>query len=117
MKYIISESRLKETIYKFLDQYDWKVWDYSDSEISVYTGFPGRRVFFTKLYNTPPDVPEDEFILKIEIDFYSELEGFFRDHITAWILIEWFNEKFNSNCVTFDWFRLDSDLDIEHDDY
>lgn len=111
MKYIISESRFKQMVYKFLDQYDWKVWDYSDLEISVYTGIKGNRVFYTSLYNEPPDAPEEEFTLRIEKNFYSELEGFFGEHITPWMLVEWFNEKFNVNCVTFDWYVLD-----EYDD-
>lgn len=104
MKYIITENKFDSVFQIYLDRYDWKVWDYSDNEISVYDGFPGNRIFYTEQYNDPWDgtIVEDEFTLKINYKFDEELRAMFGNLYDPWKLIEWFNKKFNSNCVVWD---------------
>lgn len=104
MKYIISESKFDSLFRAYLDKIDWKVWDYSDNEISVYNGYPGKRIFYTELYNDPWDktITEDEFTLKINYKFAEELRGMFGELYDVWSLVKWFNDTFKTNCVTFD---------------
>ena len=112
MKYIITEDKFDSLFTSYLNKYDWKVWDYSDNEISVYDGFPGRRIFYTVQYNDPWDgTIEDEFTLRIDYRFADELRGMFGKLYDPWKLIDWFNKSFNTNCVTWDEYYKIDDLD------
>ena len=104
MKYIIKEDKFDAIFDLYLDSYDWKVWDYSDNEISVYDGYPGKRIFYTEQYNDPLDktILEDEFTLKINYKFVEELKGMFGELYDPWKLVQWFNKSFNSNCIVWD---------------
>ena len=110
MKYIILENQISTLFSQFMKQYDWKVWDYSDDEISVYNGYPGKRVFYTSVYNAPPDVEETEYTLYINYWFFNDiLYGMFGNTINPWTIVRWFNDEFDSNCVTFEFFKLEDD--------
>jgi len=106
MKFIINESKINSLVEKYLNSFDWKVWNYSDDEVSVYDGYPGKRVFYTSSVDNPrhryrTDNDKKEYILHISDSFDQKFKGFFGFGTKPWFLIKWFNEKFNSNCVTF----------------
>ena len=109
MKYILKENQVESLFKQFMNQYDWKVWNYSDNEISVYTGAPGKRVFYTQVYDDSSDIDETEFTLKINVSFFHTILNFFGDLISPWEIIEWFNDEFNSNCVTFDFYKFEDE--------
>lgn len=112
MKFLIKENQILNLFSQFMKQYDWKVWDYSDNEISVYNGCPGKRVFYTTLYSEPSDVEESEYTLQINSDFFrNTLYQFFGETLDPWMIVKWFNEEFKTNCVSFDYFKIDEDND------
>lgn len=112
MKFLIKENQIHNLFSQFMKQYDWKVWDYSDDEISVYNGYPGKRVFYTTLYSEPSDVEESEYTLQINSDFFrNTLYQFFGETLDPWMIVKWFNEEFKTNCVSFDYFKIDEDND------
>jgi len=109
MKYIITENQILNLLSQFMKQYDWKAWDYSDDEISVYDGYPGKRIFYTTLYEEL-DIEESEYTLQINSHFFHNvLYQFFGETLDPWDVVKWFNEEFKTNCVTFDFFSLDDD--------
>jgi len=110
MKFLITENQILNLFTQFMKQYDWKVWDYSDDEITVYDGNPGKKVFYTTLYSEPTDEEESEYTLQINSEFFDNvLYQFFGEALSTWDLVKWFNNEFTTNCVSFDFFSLDNE--------
>lgn len=109
MKYIITEDKFNSIFDSYLDRHNWRVWDYSDNEISVYDT-DGKRIFYTEQYNEPEGNEEKEFVLKINNDFADEVAGMFGELFDPWKVVQWFNNSFKTNCVTFDYWRPQEDF-------
>jgi hypothetical protein len=110
MKFLITENQILNLFAQFMKQYDWKVWEYSDDEITVHDGNTGKRVFYTTLYSEPTDEEESEYTLQINSEFFDNvLYQFFGEALSTWDLVKWFNNEFTTNCVSFDFFSLDND--------
>jgi hypothetical protein len=104
MKYIITESRLNEIIFKYLNIIDWEIADYNDPEWGNMT-----RLFFKSESQFPEDAifeaydedmfeeSENERVLLVNKPFYLQLISIFGiTNIYAHkILIEWYESYTN----------------------
>jgi len=114
MKFLITENQILNLFSQFMKQYNWKAWDYSDGELEVYDGNSGKRIFYTALYSEPSDEEESEYTLQINSHFFHNvLYQFFGETLDPWMIATWFNNEFNTNCVSFDFFNIDNDNEEE----
>jgi hypothetical protein len=106
MKYIITEDRMNDLVSQFLDQYDWYAWDSTgDGDLAVYDTLDDKKLFYTGYYGDSADTGESEYSLKINRDFFDNtLNQFFGKVLDPWSIVKWFNDKFQINCVSFDFF-------------
>lgn len=106
MKYIITESKIKSIIFKYLNDIDWEVMDYTDWEYGDMTRlffkgetqFPEHAIF--EAFDNEDcigDEEEDEEcpterVLMVNKPFYKQIRSLFGlSHIdTHHILIEWY---------------------------
>lgn len=110
MKYIISESRMTKLVSKFLNDYDWYDWDSTgDGDLSVYDKVDDKKIFYTGYYGDSPETGEPEFTLYINRDFYDDVMSKFLGTLNPWDIVSWFNNKFNIDCVDYDFFYLEDD--------
>ena len=104
MKYIITESRLNNIIFKYLNNFDWEIADYTDPEWGDMT-----RLFFKGKSQFPEDAifeaydedmfeeSENERVLLVNKPFYRTLMNLFglTNIETHKILIEWYESYTN----------------------
>jgi hypothetical protein len=111
MKYIITENKMTKLVSMFLDHYDWYAWDSTgEGDLSVYDKGDDKKLFYTGYYGDSPETGESEYTLKINIIFFDTvLIRFFGESINPWDIVKWFNNKFDINCVTFDFFDPEND--------
>ena len=112
MKYIITESKLNQVIFKYLNDIEWDVFDYTDWEYGnmtrlFYKGesqFPEEAIFESYDYEDCTDVSvEDdeecptERVLLVNRGLYNTIESLFGLHFlqTQSILISWFENYTN----------------------
>ena len=122
MKYIITESKIKSIIFKYLNDIDWEVMDYTDWEFSDMTRlffkgqsqFPEDAIFeaFDNEDCTEVSIEDDvecpsERVLMVNKPFYNQIRSLFGlSHIdTHHILIEWYesytHETIDDNSLEF----------------
>ena len=101
MKYIITESRLNNIIFKYLNNIDWEIADYNDWGMT--------RLFFKGESQFPEDAifeaydedmfeeSENERVLMVNKPFYLQTMGLFglSNIETHKILIEWYESYTN----------------------
>ena len=106
MKYIITESRLNDIIFKYLSDIDWEIADYTDAEWGDMT-----RLFFKSESQFPEDAIfeayqdedcfddecENERVLLVNKPFYRQIMNLFglTNIETHKILIEWYESYTN----------------------
>jgi len=106
MKYIITESRLNDIIFKYLNNIDWEIADYTDAEWGDMT-----RLFFKSESQFPEDAIfeayqdedcfddecENERVLLVNKQFYRQIMNLFglTNIETHKILIEWYESYTN----------------------
>lgn len=104
MKYIITESRLNNLIFKYLNDIDWEIADYNGREWADMT-----RLFFKGKSQFPEDAifeaydedmfeeSENERVLLVNKSFYHTLINLFGlHHVEAnQILIKWYESYTN----------------------
>jgi hypothetical protein len=112
MKYIITESKLNQVIFKYLNDIEWDVFDYTDWEYGnmtrlFYKGesqFPEEAIFesYDNEDCTDVSVEDDEEcpterVLLVNRGLYNTIESLFGLHFlqTQSILISWFENYTN----------------------
>lgn len=112
MKYIITESRLNNIIFKYLNDIDWEIADYTDAEWGDMTRlffknesqFPEDAIFeaFDNEDCTEVSIEDDvecptERVLMVNKPFYLQTMGLFglTNIETHKILIEWYESYTN----------------------
>ena len=111
MKYIITESRLNNIIFKYLNNFDWEIADYTDWEYGEMT-----RLFFKSKSQFPEDAIFEAYeeeacvgdeeegqecpterVLMINKPFYNQIMGLFglTNIDTHKVLIEWYESYTN----------------------
>jgi len=112
MKYIITENRLNNIIFKYLNDIDWEIADYNDWEFGQMTRlffksesqFPEDTIF--EAYNnedcTDVSIEDDvecpeERVLLVNRPFYNQIMGLFglNHQNTHSILISWYESYTN----------------------
>jgi hypothetical protein len=106
MKYIITESRLNDIIFKYLNNIDWEVEDYSDWDMTrlFFKGesqFPEHAIF--ESYNEQDVIDNEQGgheivkVLLINREFYNQIKNLFGlDHGESHsILISWYENYTN----------------------
>jgi len=116
MKYIITESRLNDIIFKYLNNIDWEIIDYTDAEWGDMTRlffkgesqFPEKAIF--EAYQDEDcfdDECENERVLLVNRPFYRKIMNLFglTNIETHKILIEWYvsytNETIDDRSLGF----------------
>jgi hypothetical protein len=105
MKYIITESRLNNIIFKYLNDIDWEIADYTDWQYGKTTRlffkdksqFPEDAIF--EAYDNEDFIDDEEIerVLMINRPFYHQIMNLFGlNNIEAHrILIEWYENYTN----------------------
>ena len=106
MKYIITESRLNNIIFKYLNSFNWEVQTYTDWDMTrlFFKGesqFPENAIF--ESYNEQDCVGNDENcysivkVLLVNKEFYRQILNLFSlsNQETHTILIEWYESYTN----------------------
>ena len=110
MKYIISESRMTKLVSTFLDQYDWYAWDSTgDGDLSVYDKVDDKKIFYTGFYGDFTETGKAKYILWINNNFFYNVLGKFLGSLNPWDIVKWFNDKFDMDCVDYDFFEPEED--------
>ena len=103
MKYIITEGRLNDIIFKYLSNIDWEIADYNDWEMTrlFFKGesqFPEEAIFEAFQDEDCFDNEcENERVLLVNKSFYNQIMGLFglTNIETHKILIEWYESYTN----------------------
>ena len=92
MKYIITENRLNNLVYSFLDSKDWYTQD-NDGKLDISNAPNGEPVLRYR------DRVTDKPTLFISDDLYREIYGLFRLNEQPGLsrIVEWFNEKYDKS--------------------
>ncbi len=100
MKYIITENRLNNIIFKYLNDIDWEIADYTDPEWGDMTRlfFKGKSQFpedaIFEAYNNEDYIGDEEYerVLMVNKLFYLKLKNLFGLTFieTHKILIDWY---------------------------
>jgi hypothetical protein len=111
MKYIITESRLNQLIFNYLDNQDWYDWDIGDSEFNMAEGEHGRDLirFRVQYSHTVPDHSFD--VIYIDEGLITKLSKLFSipDLISIKTVIQWFNKRYTKNLSIDDFEWMDTD--------
>jgi len=111
MKYIISENRMTKLVAKFLNDYDWYDWDSTgDGDVVVYDNVDDKKLFYTGFNEYSSETGEPQFTLWINREFFDDvLSKFFNETLNPMDIVKWFNNRFNINCVDYDFFYPEDD--------
>ena len=119
VKYIISESRLNNLIFSYLDGQDLHTWDIENGEFNVADGEYGKDVIQFRKH--PYLTNDDKFFEYIYISDYlvTKLTHIFgiksEDSIES--IINWFNQKYNKELTIKDFDWMEEDYEDEDEDY
>jgi hypothetical protein len=118
MKYIITESRLNNLVFSYLNNQDWRTWDIGDGEFNVADGEFGKDLIRLRIQysSTIPDRSFD--VIYIADELVSQIIKLFglsnSDAITS--IISWFNQKYEKDLTLEDFEWLDNDGEYYADD-
>jgi hypothetical protein len=120
MKYIITESRLNNLVFSYLDNQDWQTWDIGDGEFNVADGEFGEDLIrFRIQYSiTIPDRSFD--VIYIADELVTQIIKLFglsnSDAITS--IIAWVNKKYDKDLTLedFEWLNNDGEYYADEDD-
>jgi hypothetical protein len=117
MKYIITENRLNQLIFNYLESQDWYDWDIGDGEFNVAEGEYGRDLIRLRIQYSST-VPDHEFnVIYISDELVTKISNLFGIGIQESIssIISWFNVKYDKNLTKddFEWMDHDEEYDID----
>jgi hypothetical protein len=119
MKYIITEQRLNQLIFNYLDNQDWYEWDIGDGEFNVAEGEYGRDLIRFRIQYSHT-VPDHEFnVIYISDGLVTKISNLFgigtQESIIS--IINWFNVKYDKNLTKddFEWMDHDDEYDIDNE--
>ena len=119
MKYIITEQRLNQLIFNYLDNQDWYEWDIGDGEFNVAEGEYGRDLIRFRIQYSST-VPDHEFnVIYISDGLVTKISNLFgigtKESISS--IISWFNVKYDKNLTKddFEWMDHDDEYDIDNE--
>jgi hypothetical protein len=111
MKYLITENRLNNLVYSFLDSKDWYTQD-NDGKLDISNEPNGEPVLRYRVMDEPT--------LFISDDLYREIYGLFRLNEQPGLsrIVEWFNEKYDKNLTynNADWMMIYDEFYSDFDD-
>jgi hypothetical protein len=117
MNYIITENRLNQLIFNYLDSQDWYDWDIGDGEFNVAEGEYGRDLIRFRIQYSST-VPDHEFdVIYISDELVTKISNLFgigtQESIIS--IINWFNVKYDKNLTKddFEWMDHDEEYDID----
>jgi hypothetical protein len=115
MKYIITEGRLTQLIFNYLDSLDWYDWDIGDNEFNMAEGERGRDLIRFRIQYSHT-VPDHSFeVIYINERLITQLSKLFSipDLDSIKTIIRWFNKEYKKNLTidNFEWMDTDYDDD------
>ena len=117
MKYIITESKIHKLVSSYLDYLGLHTSEIGNGEFNIYDGKHGNEVIRYEI-NQSITIPEKSYpSIHISDDLVSKITQLFNlksgDAITS--IINWFNQKYETNLDIHDFEWLSSD-DYDYDD-
>lgn len=115
MKYIITEGRLTQIIFNYLDSLDWYDWDIGDDEFNIAEGEYGRDLIRFRIQYSLTVYDHSFEVIYIDEGLITKLSKLFSipDLISIKTIIQWFNKRYGKNLTidNFEWMDTDYDDD------
>lgn len=104
MKYLITESRLKDLIFKFLNSKDWVKLDVGDEQFDLSDGYKSKSLInYRIIYNTVTKNTKER--LYIDKFLIQDIQNIFslKFYEVSKYIVDWFNLKYHKNVDVGNW--------------
>jgi len=118
LKFIVENNKANTLVSKYLDSQDWRTWDIGDGEFNVADGEFGKDLIRLRIQYSST-IPDKYFnVLYLDDRLVTKIINLFGlDNETAIkSIINWFNQKYNTELTINDFEWLDSDTYYEDED-